>query len=209
MMRSMSDLATGSGAGVIQGDAAGPVELTFLIADVRGYTSFTRERGDAEAARLARRFAELTRDAVEARSGRVTELRGDEVLAVFGSPDQAVRAAVELQAVCEEEVAADPTLPLRVGVGIDVGEAVPVEDGFRGSGRPLMLPADVRQRLRIGDSRPASAIPPGCRARTTSRRRSSAVPLRPKAGGRCVRRCAAFAGRRRVRHESRRRPAAV
>jgi WD40 repeat protein/class 3 adenylate cyclase len=132
---SMSDLASGrrGGAGPIMGDAAEPVEQTFLIADVRGYTSFTRERGDAEAARLAMRFAEVARDAVEARSGRVTELRGDEVLAVFNSPDQAVRAAVELQAVCEEEVAADPTLPLLVGVGIDVGEAVPVEDGFRGA----------------------------------------------------------------------------
>jgi WD40 repeat protein/class 3 adenylate cyclase len=129
----MSDLATGSGAGVIKGDAAEPLELTFLIADVRGYTAFTRERGDAEAARLATRFAAVARDAVEARSGRVVELRGDEALAVFKSPDQAVRAAVELQAACEEEVAADPTLPLLVGVGIDVGEAVPVEDGFRGA----------------------------------------------------------------------------
>ena len=129
----MSDLATDAGAGAIMGDAAAPNERTFLIADVRGYTSFTRERGDAEAARLATRFAEVARDAVGARSGRVIELRGDEVLAVFESPDQAVRAAVELQAVCEEEVATDPTLPLLVGVGIDVGEAVPVEDGFRGA----------------------------------------------------------------------------
>src|SRR4029450_436669 len=129
----MSYLATGSGAGVIKDDAAELVELTFLIADVRGYTAFTRQRGDAEAARLAKRFADVARDAVEARSGRVIELRGDEVLAVFKSPDQAVRAAVELQAACEEEVAADPTLPLLVGVGIDVGEAVPVEDGFRGA----------------------------------------------------------------------------
>src|SRR5919108_1955313 len=133
IIRSMSDLATGTGAGEITGAAARPMERTFLIADVRGYTSFTRKHGDAEAARLAKRFAEVARDAVEARSGRVTELRGDEVLAVFKSPDQAVRAAVELQAVCEEEVAADPTLPLLVGVGIDVGEAVPVEDGFRGA----------------------------------------------------------------------------
>ena len=30
-------------------------------------------------------------------------------------------------------VAADSTLPLLVGVGIDLGEAVPVEDGFRGA----------------------------------------------------------------------------
>src|ERR687885_1376552 len=98
----MGDLATGSGTGAIKGDAAKPSERTFLIADVRGYTNFTRERGDAEAARLAKRFAEVARDAVEARSGRVIELRGDEVLAAFGSPDQAVRAAVELQAVCGE-----------------------------------------------------------------------------------------------------------
>jgi WD40 repeat protein/class 3 adenylate cyclase len=129
----MSYLATGSGAGVIKDDAAELVELTFLIADVRGYTAFTRQRGDAEAARLAKRFADVARDAVEARSGRVIELRGDEVLAVFKSPDQAVRAAVELQAACDEEVAADPTLPLLIGVGIDVGEAVPVEAGFRGA----------------------------------------------------------------------------
>ena len=129
----MGDVVTPTGAGSTTGDTPGPVERAFLIADVRGYTSFTRERGDAEAARLATRLAEVARDAVEARSGRVIELRGDEVLAVFASLDQAVRAAVELQAVCEEQVAADPTLPLLVGVGIDVGEAVPVEGGFRGA----------------------------------------------------------------------------
>jgi class 3 adenylate cyclase len=106
--------------------------LTFLIADVRGYTRFTRERGDAAAALLAKRFADLARDAVEARSGRVIELRGDEALAVFDVPAQAVRAAIEFQATCEEESETDPAFPLPVGIGIDVGEAVPVEDGYRG-----------------------------------------------------------------------------
>ena len=106
--------------------------LTFLIADIRGYTRFTRERGDAAAASLAKRFAGLARDAVEARGGRVIELRGDEALAVFESPAQAVRAAVEFQATCAEESEADPAFPLPVGIGIDSGEAVPVEDGYRG-----------------------------------------------------------------------------
>jgi WD40 repeat protein/class 3 adenylate cyclase len=106
--------------------------LTFLIADVRGYTRFTREHGDAEAARLAKRFADMARDSVEARGGRVIELRGDEALAVFPSPAQAIRAAIEFQATCFEETADDPTLPLTVGIGIDMGEAIPVEDGFRG-----------------------------------------------------------------------------
>lgn len=108
------------------------LSLSFLIADVRGYTRFTAERGDAAAALLAKRFADLARDAVEARGGRVIELRGDEALAVFESPPQAVRAAVELQATCAEESEADPAFPLPVGIGIDSGEAVPVEDGYRG-----------------------------------------------------------------------------
>ena len=106
--------------------------LSFLIADVRGYTRFTAERGDAAAALLAKRFADLARDAVEARGGRVIELRGDEALAVFESPSQAVRAAVEFQAICAEESETDPAFPLPVGIGIDSGEAVPVEDGYRG-----------------------------------------------------------------------------
>lgn len=105
---------------------------TFLIADVRGYTAFTREHGDVEAARLAKKFADLARDAVEARRGRVIELRGDEALAVFESTAQAVRAALEFLATCSEETAEDPSVPLTVGIGIDVGEAIPVEDGFRG-----------------------------------------------------------------------------
>ncbi|MGN6377328.1 MAG: nSTAND1 domain-containing NTPase [Gaiellales bacterium] len=118
-------------------EEAGPVApaevLAFLIADVRGYTSFTRERGDAEAARLATRFAALAGDAVAARSGEVVEVRGDEVFAVFRSAAQAVTAALELQATLAEESAADPSLPLPVGIGIAAGEAVRVGEGYRGS----------------------------------------------------------------------------
>jgi len=106
---------------------------TFLIADVRGYTSFTKEHGDEAAARLAAAFAEIAREGVEAREGEVIELRGDEALAVFPSARQALRAAAELQVVFEDESRLDPSLPLAVGVGLDAGEAVPVEGGFRGA----------------------------------------------------------------------------
>jgi WD40 repeat protein len=78
----------------------------------------------------------------------VIELRGDEALAVFTSPVQAVRAAIELLAACAEEEAADPTLPLHVGVGIDAGEAIPVEDGFRGS--PLNAAARLCSQAAAG-----------------------------------------------------------
>src|SRR6266498_4819481 len=105
---------------------------TFLIADVRGYTLFTQERGDEAAAKLAAKFAGLAREAVEARGGSVIELRGDEALAVFSSPRQALRASVELEVRFVEETVADPSLPLAVGIGLDAGEAVRVEGGYRG-----------------------------------------------------------------------------
>jgi YVTN family beta-propeller protein len=104
----------------------------FLIADVRGYTAFTQERGDEEAARLAGRLAEVTRSVVEANRGRVLELRGDEAVVVFGSPRSAIRGAVALQRRFVEETIADPALPLTVGIGLDAGEAVAVEGGYRG-----------------------------------------------------------------------------
>jgi peptide/nickel transport system substrate-binding protein len=106
---------------------------TFLIADVRGYTRFTQTRGDEAAAALAGRFAAVVADVVEKRDGRLLELRGDEALVVFGSPRQAVRCGLELQARFVEETIADPKLPLGVGIGIDSGEAIPVRGGYRGA----------------------------------------------------------------------------
>jgi class 3 adenylate cyclase len=106
---------------------------TFLIADIRGYSRFTEERGDEAAARLAARFASVTREGVGTRGGAIVEVRGDEALAVFGSARQALRAAVDLQVRFEEESRADPDLPLNVGIGVDSGEAVRIDGGFRGA----------------------------------------------------------------------------
>lgn len=107
--------------------------LVFLIADVRGYTHFTQEAGDAEAARLAAKFAAIARSAVEERDGRLAELRGDEALAVFASARRAIEAAAVMQARFIEATRADPDLPLPVGIGLDVGEAVPLDGGYRGA----------------------------------------------------------------------------
>ena len=122
---------------------------TFLIADIRGYTAFTRERGDEAAALLASRFAELVREGVEAWDGELAELRGDEALAVFRSARRALRCALELQDAFAHEVALDPSLPLRVGMGLDAGEAVPVEEGYRGGA--LNLAARLCSHAKAGE----------------------------------------------------------
>ena len=101
---------------------------TFLIADIRGYTTYTREHGDEAAADLAGRFAALVDEVVTARDGFLLELRGDEALVVFVSARKALRAAIDLQARFREA-----ELPRGVGIGLDAGEAIPVGDGYRGT----------------------------------------------------------------------------
>ena len=112
---------------------AGGEIRTFLIADVRGYTRFTLEHGDEAAARLASRFAAIAREGVAAHEGQILELRGDEALAVFSSARQALRAAVDLQERFSREAVANSALPFAAGIGLDAGEAVPVEGGYRGA----------------------------------------------------------------------------
>jgi len=105
---------------------------TFLIANVRGYTSFAQVRGDEAAAQLAAGFAEAVREPVEKQNGSVVEMRADDALAVFASPRQAIGAAVEVQGRCLQRTQAAPDLPLPVGIGLHVGEAVEVDGGYRG-----------------------------------------------------------------------------
>jgi YVTN family beta-propeller protein len=131
-------------------DAALDVQIrTFLIADVRGYTLFTQERGDEAAAKLATKFANIVRGGVEARGGTLLELRGDEALCLFSSARQAIRTAVELQQRFVEETLDQPELPLTVGIGLDAGEAVPVEGGYRGGA--LNLAARLCGQARAGE----------------------------------------------------------
>lgn len=123
---------------------------TFLIADIRGYSRYTDEFGAEAAAGLTAQFVDLVTEDVETHGGKVVEIRGDEALAVFASARQAIRCAIALQARFDEEAELDHDLPLRVGIGIDSGEAVELEDGsFRGAA--LNVAARLCGRAHGGD----------------------------------------------------------
>ena len=132
------------------GDDGRTAVMTFLIADVRGYSRYTDEYGDEAAARLANTFVTLVEEGVVAHGGTLIEVRGDEGLAVFTSARQAIRAAVDLQARFAEETDAESDLPLKVGIGIDSGEAVRLDDGsYRGAA--LNVAARLCGRAHGGD----------------------------------------------------------
>jgi class 3 adenylate cyclase len=112
---------------------AGTDVRTFLIADVRGYTRFTQEQGDQAASELAARFAEIVQGTVPGFAGELVEVRGDEALCVFGSARQAIRASVEVQRRLRTAHEPQLAFPLGVGIGLDAGEAVPIDGGYRGA----------------------------------------------------------------------------
>ena len=103
----------------------------FLLSDIRGYSSFAAARGDEAAAGLTGRFIAVAERVLGGLGGESVGNRGDEVLFAFESPRQAIRAAVAFELALLDATREDPSLPMPAGVGIDVGEAVVVPDGWR------------------------------------------------------------------------------
>ena len=87
---------------------SGSAIRTFMIADVRGYTSYTQTYGDEAAGRLAGEFARITREVVDRRrrGGGSSWRRGDELFAVFDPARAAIGAASVLQGRCAHEAVA-------------------------------------------------------------------------------------------------------
>ena len=125
---------------------SGPGIRTFVIADIRGYTSWSQEFGDAAAADLTARFTDRVRQGL-GDHGDLVEVRGDEALAAFASARSAIAAAIAIQRLCRGDGA--DALPLGVGIGIEAGEGVAVGEGFRG--RALNVAARLCATARGGE----------------------------------------------------------
>src|SRR5437764_1295433 len=84
--------------------------LTFLVADLRGYTQFSAERGDVAAAQLSERFLGLCREVIPEYGGQVFGTAGDQAAGVFSSAHAALRAALHHQSRLAYERAVFPDL---------------------------------------------------------------------------------------------------
>ena len=115
-------------------------------------STLTEDHGDEAAAALAIAFAERVASVTNAAGGTLVELRGDEALAVFASPRQAIQAAVGIQDRLLEEAIAGTARRSRSGSG-SPSRGVPVGDGYRGGA--LNLAARCARRPQQGRSWPA------------------------------------------------------
>lgn len=101
----------------------------FLFADLRDYTAFVEREGDQAAAELISRFRALIRAHLAAHEGAELKTEGDSFYIVFPSPSQAVSFGTDVFRAANGGSRA----PLRFGIGIHVGETIPLDGQFVGS----------------------------------------------------------------------------
>lgn len=106
---------------------------TFLFTDLRDYTLFIETKGDQVATKMVRASRRVVRDAVAKHRGAEIKTEGDSFYVVFRSPSPAVRCAIDIQRGVAAHNARHPDVPVRMGCGINTGEAIPHDNEYVGS----------------------------------------------------------------------------
>ena len=100
-----------------------------LVADVAGYSRLMQQDDEATVATLEV-YRAVFREKIQTHRGRVVDMAGDSVLAVFEAATAAVRAAYEIQAVLLERNEALPDeRRMRFRIGVNLGEVIERPDG--------------------------------------------------------------------------------
>jgi TolB-like protein len=120
------------GGGFVTGDRAVRRLAAIVVADVVGYSRLIGADEAGTLARLAALRREIVDHGIARHSGRVFKETGDGFLVEFSSAVQAVTCAMEIQK--QVEARACEGEPLRLRIGIHVGDVVVQDDDLMGDG---------------------------------------------------------------------------
>lgn len=109
-------------------------EVTFLVSDLRGFTSLTSRLSPQEVIEALNRYFEHMVEVIARYRGTVNEFMGDGILSFFGAPlhaeddpERAVACAIEMQNTMEKVNTEQNRLnlpELEMGIGINTGEVI-------------------------------------------------------------------------------------
>lgn len=109
------------------GDDAAVGQVALLFTDLRGSTALYERVGDAAAFNIVREHFAFLGSIVRDHSGAVVKTIGDAVMASFGDPADAVRAALDMQArIVEFNLAHGAHRDFTIKLGVHVGGSVMV-----------------------------------------------------------------------------------
>jgi adenylate cyclase len=102
-----------------------------MFVDIRGFTAFAEDKSPGAVVDYLNAVFERIVESVNAHHGIVNKFLGDGCMAIFGAPlaegnhcENATRAALEILASVEEEVAAGRLPATRLGIALHAGEVV-------------------------------------------------------------------------------------
>jgi eukaryotic-like serine/threonine-protein kinase len=104
-----------------------------MFSDVCDYSGLTDRLGDVAANELLREYTGLVRRCIETQGGHVVKSHGDGVMVAFPSVVRALRGAIDIQQALAKRNVDTIDEPLRVHIGVHVGEVVRDGDDYLGS----------------------------------------------------------------------------
>ena len=141
-------------------------QVTVLFADISGSTKLIAGRDPEEANRLLEPVIKVMMDSVHMYGGTVTQIRGDEIMALFGAPlyheDHSLRACYAALHMHENIARATPDLnpgldpSIRLHVGVSTGEVLvgtlssDFDKGYSAAGEVIHLGARLQQMAQPG-----------------------------------------------------------
>jgi adenylate cyclase len=100
-----------------------------LAADVAGYSRLMQDDDEATV-RTLEAYRAVFREKIQAHHGRVVDMAGDSVLAVFEAATEAVRTAFEIQSeLAQRNEALPEARRMRFRIGVNLGEVIERPDG--------------------------------------------------------------------------------
>lgn len=142
--------------------AAGDGTATILFSDIEDSTALNEELGDRAWMRVLSAHDRIVRERVAAHDGTIVKSQGDGFMVTFASPHEAVRCAIGIERGFARGTRRLRRTPLRVRIGIHVGQVVARGDDLFGrnvayaarvageaQGEEILVSEPVRER--IGD----------------------------------------------------------
>jgi class 3 adenylate cyclase len=106
--------------------------VTLLFTDMEGFSRMTEQLGDARAHQLMQDHHRIVRSAIVEHDGYEVEVLGDGFQIAFATARKALACAVAIQHAFDDYNRLRPTQPIRVRMGVHVGEAIQERDKFFG-----------------------------------------------------------------------------
>jgi class 3 adenylate cyclase len=106
--------------------------LAIGFSDLRGFTSYTAERGDREALRIARDFAGLVEAQIVEHGGKLLKTYGDGVMTTFEDAGAAAQCAAGMQSALSHYNEKREGDAISAGIGLSWGTAIQTDDDVFG-----------------------------------------------------------------------------